>query len=197
MWFAIKTQSSCKYGARHVHQMLVKSRYLSPEHKKIVDPVIHRNVYFTHLENLLLAMMTDHRPHIRELGLRRVMKARAADPGKQIRMFKVPAKLNFDATEYFDMIDWAVCPISEPPIIKAMTDAELRDLITMEVTPTVMFPKFPCHTQAVERHVKLVTEAAKAVCGQKSRDGFIRAHVASRQLMPTFESKRDFSHFTS
>ena len=80
------------------------------------------------------------------------MKARAANPSGQIRRFKVPAKLNFDAVEYFDMIDWAVCPISEPPIIKAMTDVELRDLITTEVTSTVIFPKFLCHTQAVERH---------------------------------------------
>src|SRR6218665_1943268 len=53
--------SSCKDGARHLHQMIVKSRYLSPKHKKIVDPVIHRNAYFAHPENLLLAMMTDHR----------------------------------------------------------------------------------------------------------------------------------------
>src|SRR6218665_2328665 len=48
MWFAIKAQSSCKDGARHIHQMLVKSRYLSPKHKKIVDPVIHRNAYCAH-----------------------------------------------------------------------------------------------------------------------------------------------------
>lgn len=110
------------------------------------------------------------------------MKARAEESSGQIRRFTVLAKLNFDAADYFDMIDWAVCPISEPPIIKAMTNAELRDLITTEVTPAVIFPKFPCHTQAVERHVKLVTEAAKAVCGKKSRDGFIRARVASRKL---------------
>src|SRR6218665_328075 len=69
-------------------------------------------------------MITDHRPHIREL--RRVMKARAAHHIGQIRRFKVPAELNFDAVEYFDMIDWAVCPISEPPVLKAMTDAELK-----------------------------------------------------------------------
>src|SRR6218665_2060583 len=30
MWFAIKAHSSCKDEARHLHQMLVKSRYLSP-----------------------------------------------------------------------------------------------------------------------------------------------------------------------
>src|SRR6218665_570445 len=35
-----------------------------------------------------------------------------------------------------------------------------------EVTSTFIFPKSPCHTQAVERHVKRVTEAATAVCGQ-------------------------------
>src|SRR6218665_1647801 len=48
MWFAIKVHSLCKDGARHLHQMLVKSRYLSPTHKKIVDPVIHSNAYFAH-----------------------------------------------------------------------------------------------------------------------------------------------------
>jgi len=107
MWFGIKAQPSCKDEARHVHQMLVKSRYLSPEVKKIVDSVIHRNAYFAHPGNLLLAMMTDHRPHIRELGLRRVMKARAAGahPSGQTLRLKVPAKLNFYAVEYFDMID--------------------------------------------------------------------------------------------
>src|SRR6218665_913363 len=52
-------------------------------------------------------------------SLRRVMKARAAHNSGQLRRFKVPAKLNFDAVEYFDMIDWAIiCPISEPPALK-------------------------------------------------------------------------------
>jgi len=64
MWLAIKVQSSGKDGARHVHQMLVKSQYLSPKHKKIVDPVIQHNTYFAHPFNLLLAMTTDHILHI-------------------------------------------------------------------------------------------------------------------------------------
>src|SRR6218665_1398318 len=113
MWFAIKAHS-CRDGARHLHQMLVKSRYLSPKHKEIVDPVIHRVLRSP--ENLFLAMMTDYRPHIRELG-------RAACTSQ-----------------------W--------------TNTEVQGT---EVTPTFIFPKFTCHTQAVERHVKLVTEAATAV----------------------------------
>nr|CAI5825575.1 unnamed protein product [Callosobruchus analis] len=36
------------------------------------------------------------------------------------------------------------------------------------------FKKFPYHTQDIERCVKLVMEVSSAVCGQVSRDGFIR-----------------------
>jgi hypothetical protein len=61
-------------------------------------------------------MMTDLSPHIRELDLRRVMKARAVNTSGQIRSFNVHAKLNFDAVEYFVMIYWAACrglPLSQ------------------------------------------------------------------------------------
>ena len=48
-------------------------------------------------------------------------------------------------------------------------------------------PLFRHHcSQAVGRLIKVVTEASKAVCGPKSRDRFIRARTASRQLMPRF-----------
>ena len=56
MWFAIKSHSSCKDGAKHFHQQLTKSRYLSQEQKNIIDPVLHRNSYFAHPENTLMAM---------------------------------------------------------------------------------------------------------------------------------------------
>lgn len=52
--------------------------------------------------------------------------------------------------------------------------------------------QYPCHTQAVERAVKTVTEAALAVCGGERRDGFIRSRIESRKNMPKFESKKDF-----
>ena len=46
--------------------------------------------------------------------------------------------------------------------------------------------------QAVERGVKLVTEASTLVCGQNSRDSFIRSKTESRQKMPSFETKQEF-----
>ena len=110
---------------------------LSAKYKKIVDLVIHRNEYFIPGESVpgqwSWLRTIDHT--LRELGLRRVMKARAANPSGQMRSFKAPAKPNFDAVEYFDTIDWALGPISEHPVIEVMLDPELRDLITTEVTP--------------------------------------------------------------
>ena len=53
------------------------------------------------------------------------------------------------------------------------------------------FESFPCHTQGAIC-VKLVTEATAAVCGAKNRDGFIGARLRSRELLPTFESKKDY-----
>lgn len=89
MWFEIKMKPSCKDGGRHVFETIKKSRYLKKDLHRVVDPVVQRNGYFAHPENLLLSMLTDARPHIRELGVRRIMKARKeAKPG-EVRVFKV------------------------------------------------------------------------------------------------------------
>ena len=70
MWFTIKLESSCKDGSRHLWRTIVLSRYMSDELKAIIDPVIQRNAYFGCSENMLLAMLSDDRKEIRELGMR-------------------------------------------------------------------------------------------------------------------------------
>ena len=54
------------------------------------------------------------------------------------------------------------------------------------------FSRFPCQTQWVERCIKLVTETSNAVCGEKSHDGFIRVGLASRNIIPNFNTKVEF-----
>ena len=97
--------------------------------------------------------------------------------------------------EFFELIYRADFLITEPSLLKTITDTELQQFIVMDVTPTKVFPEFFCHSQAVGKLVKVVTEASKAVCGLKSPDRFIHAQTASRQLMPRFEFKRDLTHF--
>ena len=54
------------------------------------------------------------------------------------------------------MIDWSKVQVSEPEILSRLSNAELERAFT----EPLCFPKFPCHSQSVERAVKLVTEAA-------------------------------------
>ncbi|GBM51889.1 hypothetical protein AVEN_186178-1 [Araneus ventricosus] len=46
----------------------LKSRYLSQDHKDVVDGVICRNSFFAHPENILLCMLKYERLYIRELA---------------------------------------------------------------------------------------------------------------------------------
>ena len=52
--------------------------------------------------------------------------------------------------------------------------------------------RLPCHSQAVERAVKTVTEASAKLSKKKDREGYIKAQIESRSGLPTFESKQDF-----
>jgi len=70
--FSIEMKPLCKDGAKLFFKTIYSSRYLSKELRDIVDPVIQRNSFFGHHEILLLAMISDERKYIRELGLRRV-----------------------------------------------------------------------------------------------------------------------------
>ena len=193
IWFEVKSKHSCTDGSRHLFRMVQYTRYLPIELKKIVDPVIQRNAYFAHPENLLISMATDERLHIRQLALRRVLAARAisdeTDDKSTVRMFKIPP-LNFEATDYTDIIDWSSIKSAEPPMFRSIESTQLKNnILTSEM---IQFKRFPCHTQAVERGVKLVTEASMAVC-EPQRDGFIRARIESRSAMKVFHTKSDFS----
>jgi len=190
VWFSIKTKPSCKDGARHLWRTIHLSRYLPDELKQVIDPVLQRNGFFGHPENLLLAMITDERKHVRELGLRRILKARSQTVAG-IRKFTV-SELNFDSSDYIELIDWQNTDITEPPLIADLADSVITDLVKNGESPIIDFPRFPCHTQAVERCVKLVTQASAAVCGQASRDGFIRSRLESRRIMATFNTKADY-----
>ena len=141
-------------------------------------------------------MIADHQPSIRKLNLRKVIKAKAPKTTGKIRKFKSFRKPYFYAVEYFKLVDWTDLPITEPLVLKTIIDTELLQFIAMDVTPTIFFSKFFCLTQAVKKLVKLATEASKAVCGPKYRDGFIPAQIVSRQSMPRFGPKRNFTHFT-
>lgn len=50
-----------------------------------------------------------------------------------------------------------------------------------------------CHTQPVERGVKMVTEVSSLVADVEKRDGAIRSKILSRSNMSKFDTKKYFN----
>lgn len=192
VWFAIKIHSSVVDGPRNLFKLISLSRYLPDNLKQIVDPVIQRNSFFAHPENILLCMLADPNEKIRKTAHQHILSARK-NKGKnpKLRDFKMP-NLKFDCKEYFNMIDWKNSKITEPPITKNLSLNDLKATIKNPKIIKDICRNFPCHTQAVERSVKVVTEASAAVCGSIKRDAWIKTTLKSRQSMPSFNTKNDY-----
>ena len=104
-----------------------------------------------------------------------------------IRLFQVPM-INVNARSYHLMVNLNGTEVNQPPVIKHLTDAELEAIRTNPLRLS-----HPCHNQHVERHIKLVTEAATQVCGFDRRDGLIRQKLKSRKIMKKFDTKHQFT----
>ena len=149
---------------------------------------MQRNGFFGHAENILIAMISDERKHINELGLRRILKA---ERPSRMRLFKVP-ELKFDCGDYIEQTDWQKDDIIDSPLIVDVSEEDITQFVKSGDSPIIDLPRLPCHTQAVECCIKLVTEASAAVCGSASRDGFIRARLESRRIMAHFNTKAQY-----
>jgi hypothetical protein len=109
-----------------------------------------------------------------------------------VRSFIIP-KLNFQASDYTEIIFWSKEKLTPPPLLRNISDEAIRTIISNKTIPDWDVRSFPCHTQAVERCVKLVTTSAQEVVGFQNRDGWIRATLKSREIMPTFNTKKEFA----
>lgn len=145
-------------------------------------------------ENILLSMMVDENMSTRKIALEKLLAAREESFNNKVNKLncKLPT-INFVATTYYEMIDWSTT-YTLPPVMKNIRNEELIiRLSSRDVFRDWDFCKFPCHTVAVERLVKLVTEASSKVCGMDNRNGFIQATLASRKSFKRFDTKNQFS----
>ncbi|GBM65765.1 hypothetical protein AVEN_107248-1 [Araneus ventricosus] len=190
VWFAIKKSKYFTDGPKYVFQAIQTSRYLSDELLQVVDPVIQRNAFFEHTENVLLAMLVNEREHIRDLGCRRILKAIQIVPKKKTVRNFVPTKINFQTSNYIEIINWNSCVVYPPPVLRDLSEDDIKSLINSDTTPIREIQKFPCHTQAVEKCGMWTNK----VCGREARDGYIRATLnsISENTMPNISKKSGF-----
>ena len=77
-----------------------------------------------------------------------------------IRKFVVPS-ININAETYPDLFNWPTAEFSEPPLKIKFSNEAMKDLICTPYSPL----DIPCHTQAVERGIRVITDAASSVIG--------------------------------
>ncbi|GBM70531.1 hypothetical protein AVEN_35710-1 [Araneus ventricosus] len=97
------------------------------------------------------------------------INAEIGPEGNCVRRFVIPA-VNFGTTDYVDLIGWQACYVTPPPVLRQISSHELLMMIQDDVPMDGWdFIKFPSHTQAVERIVKLTTEASRKRVGPQNR----------------------------
>ena len=192
MWFQIKRNYNIFQAPLHVFDTLSKCQKLPSQIREIVILVIQRNAFGAYRESILAAMVSSTNLNHNELAWRRILRSREQSVSDgRIRQLRVP-KLNINANSYIDLIDWTDTTISEPSFTHSVTTNKIKEMIDSKAFSEFKIPELPCHTQNVERHIKLVTKASSLVCDHASRKGLIRNKLSLRATMPCFNTKSQY-----
>ena len=73
-------------------------------------------------------------------------------------------------------------------VFQAFSDEEIKGFIQIPFS----LPKIPCHTQAVEHGICVITEAATLVIDPEARDGFIRHKLKLQRDIGSCNTKKEF-----
>ena len=131
-WFIIKMNPQAVNGAKNLQKVLKLCCNLSEDIFAIVKPIVQRNAYFAHPENILIAMINDERSYIRELGWRRILKAKKMGY-KGIRRFKLP-HLVFESTDYVNMINWQETKLLNLLYVKNLLIPKLKIILRIKLS---------------------------------------------------------------
>ena len=192
----IKKNSKFTYGPIHLHKQIILIQAQPLEVQNVVKPVVQRNAYFAHTSVLLCAMLESSEKNVRCKAVKMIKETRESPPKVQkmkvlkgVRKFSVPA-LNWNPSNWWEIIDWKTVKIYEPSIL---TKLDSDTLNAAKLSP-FSFPKFPLHSQSVERSVVLVTEAASKVVGEERRHQHILSIIEARKIRKPNSTKSDLRY---
>ena len=87
------------------------------------------------------------------------------------------------------MIDWEESFVIDPPFTKCLSN----ETLLLCIDHPIEIPDFPCHNQAVERTIKLLTETLLSVTGEDSRHGSILSTITRQKRKSCFLFKTRLS----
>lgn len=132
-WFLVKNRPQAIHGSRNVFDYIRMLRKLPESVQEIVRPVVENNAYFFHPESIILSMITDENPDVREDAYEKIIAAREAAreaPTERIRSFHMKrGVIKFESETYTKMIDWNQFRVTEPPCLYYYAEGDLAPYI--------------------------------------------------------------------
>lgn len=167
-FLGIRQKNLLLEGPRHLLAIISRvATYCIDEEVAMLRPYLQYNGYFAQHEVVLASMLASEEREERELALKVVMELRKKEKRykrKTVRKVKNP-QINLAATKLSELVDLDKATTS-PPILLEHTKEELEHFVEVPYSE----PGLPCTTTAVERGVKLTTEAATVVSGAWKQD---------------------------
>ena len=134
-------------------------------------------------------MLADSSKEVRQDAVNKILQIRT-EKGDFDLDRSVP-NLNWSAVHYSQMIDWdslSLAQLHEPSSTRGMSLEELQG----GISHPLFLGKMYCHTQCVERSVKLVSNSAIHSYKKEDRHGSILAGVNSRSKRIKIETKNSY-----
>ena len=209
-WFMIKKDNRLQSQAAYMHFQILQIQKQPADVSTPALSTIQFSGWGLLPENMLYCMVASEDLLVREAGLQRVIAIRQ-QPQEEVVQGKGKGKgrkskritqlsqaaIDFEALNWWEIVDLAAPGVEECPMTLELSDAEL-DYSLKHGTPLNIPKNLPAHSQSVERSVKLVTEASERVFGFEQRHKHINAILLSRVARPTFDSKSTYiEHYDS
>ena len=165
-------------GPRHLLTIITRvATYCTKEEVLLLKPYIQYNGYFAQHEVVLASLLASQEKEEREVALQVVKKLRKKEEKskrKTVRKVKNP-EIDLAATKLSELVNLEKAT-SSPPILFKHTKEELEQFLEVPYSE----PGLPCTTTAVERGVRLTTEAATVVSGAWGQDMLTLNRQAAR-----------------
>ena len=189
----IRTQWDLVHAPRHLAEQVSRQRrYLNGEDLQVVQKSVAHNAYMAHPENVVLGMLGDENPVIREEAVQLIRRMRDRRGAWPVRRFRKP-EIKLEAGHYTELVNVhaaAAAADVEPPYCGLVSDTDLEQCLE---TPLVT--RIPCNTQSTERAVRCTTESAARVSGARWQDGCSLNKGAFRRRCPSQVTSLSFKAF--
>ena len=188
-WFTIKAQSSFLHGPRILFKLLQAVKKLNdPVCSAVFEDKLQNWAFPLLSENFLASMLYSNVEWDRKMAAWKINELKRV-PGPPIGSARIQP-LNFEAESWGQLISLSSAE-SEPPITKRLSEEQVNAMVKNPRACGAL-PKFPIHTQSVERAVKNVSEAAPRSWSVEKRHKSICATEDARAKRPFNNSKQDF-----